>query len=53
MHEDLRREVQRGGAWGMLCRVLQPLVWLLTLPMSKPGVALLLAIMTVSFGAIA
>ena len=35
LHEDLRAEIRSGGAWGSVCRFIQPLIWLLTLPLES------------------
>jgi hypothetical protein len=43
LHEDLRAEIRRGGAMGSVCRFIQPLIWLLTLPLESLLSALALA----------
>jgi len=40
---SLRAEARRGGAKGAVCRLIQPLMWLLTLPMESWSSALALA----------
>ena len=43
LHADIRAEVERGGLWGVVCRIVQPFVWLLALPLESTGAALGLA----------
>ncbi|MFG6458322.1 hypothetical protein [Roseateles sp. BYS96W] len=43
LHADIQAEIGRGGAMGQACRLIQPLIWLLALPMDSLGWALGLA----------
>ena len=52
LHEDLRAEVGRGGAKAVVCRVIQPIIWLLTLPIQSISSALALAALLVCTGAL-
>lgn len=52
LHKDLRAEVARGGLKGLVCRVVQPIVWLLALPMESLSSALALAAVVVCTGAL-
>jgi hypothetical protein len=29
---DLQAEIERGGSWGIVCRIALPLFWIVTLP---------------------
>ncbi|OYT88649.1 MAG: hypothetical protein CFE43_21380 [Burkholderiales bacterium PBB3] len=50
LHADIRGEIARGGAMGLACRFIQPLIWLLALPMEKLSLSLALAGCLICFG---
>jgi len=52
LHADIRGEIARGGAMGLACRFIQPLIRLLVLPMEKLSLALALAGFLVCFGVV-
>lgn len=52
LHQDLGAEIGRGGAKAVVCRALQPVIWLLTLPMQSLSSALALATLLVCAGAL-
>jgi len=52
LHEDIRGEIAGGGPMGLACRLIQPLIWLLALPMEQLSLALALAGCLVCFGVV-
>jgi len=52
LHADIRDEIARGGAMSLACRFIQPLIWLLVLPMEKLSLALASAGFLVCFGVV-
>ncbi|MEY3233162.1 MAG: hypothetical protein RL230_433 [Pseudomonadota bacterium] len=52
VYQDQIAEVGRGGAKALVCRVIQPIIWLLTLPIQSLSSALALATLLVCMGAL-
>lgn len=52
LHADIRADIERGGLWGFVCRVVQPFVWLIALPQESVGAALGLAMALLALSAI-
>ena len=52
LRKDLSVEIALGGVKAAVCRLIQPLIWLLTLPMESLSSALALATLFVCAGAL-